>query len=180
MEKHITYFEKAGSENTERVFELVDRAMAEMGIRKVIVASTRGRTAEFAMDRYKDKGVRLVILPHQFGFREQRAFPEEVEQRAAREGHVVYFGTMLFHTDGMYGNSMPTLIANYLRCFCQGFKVCVEMLLMAGNAGLVDVGEKVIVVSGTGRGADTALIMTGATSMNFRQMHISQILCKPL
>jgi hypothetical protein len=61
-----------------------------------------------------------------------------------------------------------------------GVKVCVEILLMAGNAGLVEEGEQVVVVAGTGRGADTALVMTGATSGNLKAMHVSRILCKPL
>jgi len=180
MESKIVYFEKPGEHNTEKVFELVDEAMAETGIRKIVLASTRGNTAAFAMDRYRGKDVKLIIIPHQFGFREHREFSEEIEKRAHDEGHIVHYGTMLFHTDGIYGNEIPTLIANYLRCFCQGFKVCVEILLMAGDAGLVEVGEQVIVVSGTGKGADTAMIMTGATTRNFRQMHISRILCKPL
>jgi hypothetical protein len=51
---------------------------------------------------------------------------------------------------------------------------------MAGNAGLVEEGEQVLVVAGTGRGADTALVMTGGTTTNVRGAHISRILCKPI
>ena len=51
---------------------------------------------------------------------------------------------------------------------------------MAANGGLVDTDEQVVVVSGTGRGADTALVMNGATSVDPKKLHISQILCKPL
>jgi hypothetical protein len=57
--------------------------------------------------------------------------------------------------------------------------VCVEILQMAGNAGQVEEEEQVVVAR-TGRGADTALVMTGATSGNLKAMHISRILCKPL
>jgi len=180
MEKKIVYFEEPGPDNTPAVFDLADEAMEETGIRKIVLASTRGETATFAMDRYKGKDVRLVIIPHQFGFREQRDFSEAVELRARDEGHVVHWGTMLFHTTELYGSETPTVIANILRCFCQGFKVCVEILLMAGDAGHVGIGEEVVVISGTGKGADTALVMTGATSMDPRKMHISRILCKPL
>jgi hypothetical protein len=72
------------------------------------------------------------------------------------------------------------VVANVLRFFCEGIKVCVEILLMAANGGLVAAGEQVVVVAGTGRGADTALIMTGGTTRDPKQVHISQILCKPL
>ncbi len=75
---------------------------------------------------------------------------------------------------------MPQWVADFLRAFCEGVKVCVEIALMAANAGLVEAGEQVVVVAGTHRGADTALVMTGATSMDPKQLHISRILCKPL
>jgi hypothetical protein len=87
---------------------------------------------------------------------------------------------MLFHQEKLFGPGPAQWVANFLRAFCQGAKVCVEILLMAGNAGLVEQGEQVVVVSGTGRGADTALVMTGTTSTDLKGMHISRILCKPL
>lgn len=56
--------------------------------------------------------------------------------------------TMLFHTDNLFGSKIPSLIANVLRCFCQGVKVCFEMVLMTTDAGLLTSGEKVIVIAG--------------------------------
>jgi uncharacterized protein len=181
MERSVVYFEQPGPENTAQVFTIVDQALAENGIRKIVLASTWGTTAEYAMDHYKGKDVHLVIVPHQYGFSPTgQRFPQALAARATIEGHQVYFGTMLFHTDKLFGPGVPQWVADFLRIFCQGVKVCVEILLMAGNGGLVEAGERVIVVAGSGRGADTALIMTGATSMNLKQLHISQILCKPL
>ena len=180
MEEKIIYFKETGQENTAAVFDVVDRALSELDIRKVILASTRGDTARFAMDRYKGQDVHLIVVPHQYGFGPGQRFPPELVERAQQEGHAVYFGTMLFHQEKLFGNGPAQWVANFLRAFCQGVKVCVEILLMAGNAGLVEQGEEVIVVSGTGRGADTALVMTGATSTNLKGMHISRILCKPL
>lgn len=181
IEKQIVYFEEAGPGNTARVFELVDQTLAETGIRKVVLASTTGATAQYAMEHYKGQNVRLIIIPHQYGFGASgQRFPQELVARARAEGHEVYFGTMLFHTDKLFGPGVPQWVAEFLRMFCQGVKVCVEILLMAGNAGLVGAGEQVVVVAGSGRGADTALIMTGGTSMNPKQVHISRILCKPL
>ena len=180
MEKRIIYFERPGGDNTSSVFPLVDDELSETGIRKVVIASTRGETAQYTMDRYKGRDIRLVIVPHQYGFGPEQRFPEELVVRARREGHEVYFGTMLFHTEELFGPGTPMWVASFLGAFCQGFKVCVEILLMASNAGLVNEGEKVIVVGGTDRGADTAMVMTGATSMNLKSLHVSQILCKPL
>ena len=181
MQKAITYFERPGEDNTSAVFDLVDAALAENGITKIVLASTRGTTARHAMDRYKGKGVTLVIVPHQYGFGptgEQR-FDQELGERAAAEGHHVYYGTMLFHQEKLWGDGAPQVVANVLRFFCEGVKVCVETLLMAANGELVSAGEQVV-VAGTGRGADTALIMTGGTTRAPKRVHISQMLCKPL
>ena len=180
MKEQIVYLEKPGQENTSAVFEVVDRALSELDIHTVILASTRGDTARYAMDRYQGQDVRLVIVPHQYGFGPEQRFPAELVERARQKGHEVYFGTMLFHQEKLFGEGPAQWVAKFLRAFCQGVKVCVEILLMAGNAGLVEDGEQVVVVSGTGRGADTALVMTGATSSNLKGMHISRILCKPL
>ena len=87
---------------------------------------------------------------------------------------------MLFHTEDLYGSNTPKAMANLLRIFGQGTKVCVEITLMAADAGLVGVGEKVIAVAGTGRGADTALVITGATTHNLRDMRVNGVICWPL
>ena len=182
MKKEITYFSSAGEEHTQAVFALVDAALAETDIKRIVLASTRGDTARYAMDHYKGKEIRLIIVPHQYGFGPagRQRFPPELVTRAHEEGHEVYFATMLFHMDKLWGSGPPQVVADFLRFFGQGVKVCVEILLMAANGGLVDAGEEVVVVAGTGRGADTALIMTGGTSMAPKQVHVSQILCKPL
>ena len=181
MQSTITYFEEAGPANTSAVFDAVDGAIAETDIRKIVLASTTGTTARLAMDRYADKGVRLIIVPHQYGFSSSgQRFPQELVERARAEGHEVCFATMLFHTDKLFGHGTPQWVADFLRLFCQGVKVCVEILFMAANAGLVTAGERVIVVAGAGRGADTALVMTGGTSMDMKQAHIAQVLCKPI
>ena len=180
MEEKIVYLEQAGQDNTPAVFDVVGRALSELDIHKVVLASTRGDTARYAMDWVKGQDVRLIVVPHQYGFGPGQRFPPELVERARQEGHEVYFGTMLFHQEKLFGEGPAQWVANFLRAFCQGVKVCVEILLMAGNAGLVQEGEQVVVVAGTGRGADTALVMTGATSGNLKAMHISRILCKPL
>lgn len=181
MEKRIVYFEQGGPDNTAAVFDLVDAALAEHGIRKLVLASTLGTTAQVAMDRYCGKDVRLIIVPHQYGFAAAgQRFPQELVQRARAEGHEVYFGTMLFHEERLFGQGPAQWVADFLRVVCQGLKVCVEIVLMAGNAGLVDVDEPVIAVAGSGRGADTALVMRGATTMDPKHLHVSEILCKPL
>jgi len=180
MESKIVYFEDTKAENTESTFRLVQERLNTLGIKKLVLASTTGATAMNAMNFFKGKGVRLIVVPHQFGFREKRAFSDELVKTLREAGHEVYFGTMLFHTDNLYGSQTPIVMANLLRCFSQGVKVCFEIVLMATDAGLLTIGEKVIAIAGTRRGSDTALVMQAASSRNMKKLRVNEILCKPL
>lgn len=169
MEGKIVYFESIKDENTDTTFELALERIKALGIDKIVLASTTGATAQKALDFFGDKGVQLVVVPHQFGFiRKENPFPQTLVKTLRESGHEVHFGTMLFHTDGLYGSTTPTVMANLLRCFSQGVKVCFEIVLMAADAGLAASGEKVIAIAGTGRGSDTALVMQAATSQQIK------------
>ena len=154
MERKTVYFENIGPQNTEITFKSVKERLNESGIEKIVIASTTGATARMANDYFKDTGKKLIVIPHQYDFhRDVNPFPRGLVKELRDAGHDVHFGTMLFHTDQLYDSSIPTLIANILRCFCQGVKVCFEIVMMAADAGLVSKGEKVIAIAGTGRGA---------------------------
>jgi hypothetical protein len=179
LEEKIVYFEEPGIVNTETALQLaVERAKAR-GIKKIILASTRGETARLAAKLWAKSGIKIVVVPHQFGFMGMR-FPPELVMELEKQGHAVHFGTMLFHTEHLYGMSTPTVMANLLRTFCQGMKVCVEIIFMATDGGHVDVGEQVVVVAGSGRGADTAVVAIAAPSTRLGELHIMEIICKPL
>jgi uncharacterized protein len=179
MEEKITYFEKIGKGNTEPTLKLaLERAQAR-GIKKVVMASTLGDTARLAAGLWKNEDIKLIIVPHQHGFINMK-FDPELKKELEKQGHIVHFGTMLFHTEKFYGVDTPTIMANLLRTFSQGMKVVVEILLMAADAGHVDIGEKVVVVAGSGRGADTAIVAAASTSTHLADLHIEEIICKPL
>ena len=75
MEGKIVYFEEGGPDNTEAVFKLVQERLDALGIKKIVIASTTGATARKAMDFFGDKGVKLIVVPHQFDFyREKNRF----------------------------------------------------------------------------------------------------------
>ncbi|MCR4436118.1 MAG: pyruvate kinase alpha/beta domain-containing protein [Clostridiales bacterium] len=180
MERKVVYFESIKQENTDVTFELVRERLDTLGIKKLVLASTTGATARKAMDYFKGRGIKLIVIPHQFDFhRKENLFPQDLVKALKESGHEVHFGTMLFHTDNLYGTSVPTIMANLLRCFCQGIKVCFEITLMATDAGLLAGGEKVVVMAGTGRGSDTALVMQAASSQNFKRLRVNEIICMP-
>ena len=181
MEEKIVYFEKPGMENTEGTLQLaLERARAR-GITKILLASTRGDTARLAAELLENTGIKMVVVPHQYGFMApQQRFSSELVAELAGKGHTVHFGTMLFHTENLYGMDTPRVMANLLRTFCQGMKVCVELIFMAVDGGCVESGEEVVVVAGTGRGADTAVVAIAAPSTKLPELHITEIICKPL
>jgi hypothetical protein len=181
LESKIIYFEDIGPQNTGITFKAVKERLNDSGIKKIVIASTTGATARMASDYFKDAGIRLIVIPHQYDFRRDvNPFPRELAKELRDAGHDVHFGTMLFHTDQLYDSSVPTLMANILRCFCQGIKVCFEIVMMATDAGLISRGEKVIAIAGTGRGSDTALVMQASSSRNMKKLRVNEIICKPL
>jgi hypothetical protein len=180
VEEKIVYFEAGGKENTAETLRLAKERAQARGIGKVVLASTRGDTARAALDAFAGSGVQMVVVPWQFGMADENPFPSDLVPQIEAKGHRVHFGTMLFHTDDFYGTKAPKAMANILRTLCQGIKVCVEITLMACNGGLVQSGEKVIAVAGTGKGADTAVVALAAPTMKLSSMRIQEIICKPL
>jgi hypothetical protein len=181
LNETIVYFEEPGQQNTQETLDLALARAQARGIRKVVLASTRGETALLAAKLFAGTDIRMVVVPHQYGFlRDGQRFPEKLIPELEQQGHRVYFGTMLFHTDDLYGSRIPSMLAMVLRTFCQGMKVVHEILLMATNGGCVAAGEKVIVITGTGRGADTAVVAIAAPSTRLYDLHITEIICKPL
>jgi hypothetical protein len=181
MKEKIVYFEKPGKGNTAEVLQLVKERAQARGIRRFVVASTRGGTARDFLEAVTGTDQRLVIVPWQFGFKgEEQPFPQELVSELRAKNHQVHFGTMLFHTTELYGTSAPQAMANLLRTFGQGTKVCLEILLMACDGGCIRMGEKVIAVAGSGSGADTALVATAAPSTRLGSLRIHEIICKPV
>ena len=181
MEEKIVYFDKPGKGNTPEVIQLVKERAKARKINRFFVASTRGGTARDLMEAVTGTDFRLVIVPWQFGFKgEDQPFPQDLADELKAKNHQVHFGTMLFHTSDFYGTNAPQALANLLRTFGQGTKVCLEILLMACDGGCVRIGEKVIAVAGTGSGSDTAVVATAAPTARLSSLRIHEIICKPV
>jgi hypothetical protein len=71
------------------------------------------------------------------------------------------------------------LIANTLRLMGEGTKVCVEITLMAADAGLIPADKDVVAVAGTGRGVDTALRIKPANAAILFDLRIREVIAKP-
>ena len=69
--------------------------------------------------------------------------------------------------------------AHALRILGQGMKVCVEISMMAADAGLVELHEPIVAVAGTGHGADTAVVIRPAPTAEFLDSKVDRIICMP-
>jgi len=183
MKAEIFYFDNPGRENTDKVLELVRGRGKELGIRKVVVASTTGETGLRACELLE--GFEVIVITHTTGFREpdHQELSEENRKRILEKGGVIFTGTHAFGgvSFALRKGSFPILdlISNTLRIFGQGMKVCVEIALMACDAGLVRTDEEVIAVGGTARGADTAVVLKPAHSHDIFSLRVKEIICKP-
>ena len=180
-----TYFEKPGKENTQRTFELAKKRAEELGIKTILVASTRGETGVKACEVFR--GYDVVVVTHSTGFKKPNYQELTDENRAAIEAAD---GTILTsqHAFGGVGRAVRKQLGTYeleefiaytLRLFGEGMKVVVEIALMAADAGLVRTDEPVIAIAGTGKGADTAVVLKPANAQAFFDIKVLEILCKP-
>jgi len=68
------------------------------------------------------------------------------------------------------------VVAETLRRFSQGMKVCVEIVLMAAENGAINVDREVIAIAGTNEGADTAVVIKPCYARKFLDLEIREIL----
>ena len=187
MEKKITYFEKAGRDNSAACLEIVKQTLADTKYGHLVVATTTGATGLMFSDALKGGGVNVVAVTHSAGFKGPNTFeiPDDLLARIRENGAKIYTGTILTHSietslNAKFSGIYPAMIiAQSLRRFGEGAKVCCEITMMAADAGLIPEGEEVIAVAGTGYGADTVMVLRSAASKRFLELRVLEILAKP-
>lgn len=185
MEKTINYFENKGSENTDKVIELVKQRKEELGIKNIVVASVSGKTALKLREAMED--VDIVSITHHAGFKEKGKLEitQESIKKLKNNDINFYVGSHALSGVGRgisnkFGGVTPVeIIAATLRMFGQGVKVCVEIAIMAADAGLIPVDTEIIAVGGTASGADAAVVLKAANMNNFFDLQIKEIIAMP-
>ncbi len=179
------YFETEGLVNTEKTVELAKQATVERNISHIVVATCSGKTAMlFKGIKNKD----IVCVTHANGFAEngRNEMPENVRRELLDAGFKVFTATHVLSgaergLSKKFGGIYPVeIIANALRMFGQGVKVCVEIAVMALDAGLIPYNEPVIAVGGSREGADTCVIIKPSHANSILETRILEIICKPL
>jgi hypothetical protein len=185
IEAKSVYFEGRGPEYTDQTLRLARERADVLGIRDVVVASYTGETGARACQVFE--GCNVVVVGGVYGFREPNQVRMQAKHRATIEQHG---GQILFtgHAFGMLGRSVnrrfgaiqvDEVIAHVLRLFSQGVKVGCEISCMAADAGLIQSGEAAIAIGGSGRGADTAIVLKASNTHVFFETRILEIICKP-
>ena len=115
----MKYFVTPGRENIGKALELVKKRSEELGIKNVVLASTRGFTAEKAFNIFKERDVTLTVV----GIRRE-SFPKDLQGNLDEEGHNVIFSR---ETEYEY----PDLVKTAYRRFSEGVKVAPEITMIA-------------------------------------------------
>lgn len=176
-----------GSKNTIPTLEAALKRASELELKHIVVASCSGMSAELLLDRVKDFEFEIVCVTHQVGFYrpgEDEMAPET--RKKLTEGGIEVLTTthLMAGLDRAcrikFGGVYPAeIVASALRMFGQGLKVCVEIAVMALDAGLIPYGVDIVAIAGTSEGLDTAAVIVPAHSQNFFDTKVKEIICKP-
>lgn len=155
----------------------------------ICLASTTGNTARSALEVISEINYtgRLVVVRNVCGFHKagKTGMDNEIYDELCQNGVCVITAA---HTlsgcergiSNKYSGVYPVqIIADSLRMLGQGVKVCVEISLMANDAGALQYGKPVVCVAGSGKGADTICIITPAYSASVLDTKINEIIEKP-
>ena len=181
----ITYFDGKGPDCTQAVLGLANDRLNALHLRKCLVATTSGQTAALAVKSLRN--CEIIAVSHSTGFQG----PDTQELLAEHKLAIESAGATILTAQHALGGvnrairrKMNTfqpdeIIANTLRIFGQGMKVVLEIAMMAADAGLVRTDEAVMCVAGSGRGADTAVILKPANAQDFFNLKVLEIVCLP-
>ena len=181
-------FEKSGPVNTDEACRIgVERAMLMNA--PIVSATTEGAAGVRLCEIAKEMGYqgKITIVTHAYGSREPGKNALKEEHRESMINHGVRLVTAAHALSGVergistkfQGTYPAEIIAHTLRMLSHGVKVAVEIGSMALDAGAIDYGLEIVCMGGTGRGLDTAVVMTPAHANRIFETNIHEILCIP-
>lgn len=173
IKSEITYFTEYGSHNTGKVIEAVKTRLQKRDIKTVVVASTSGETGVTFLKELKNSA-EVIVVSH------KEMYPQYKDKITELGGIYVDKTHLPLHTEGMDD------VRETFRTFGQGFKVAIEVILIAADKGEITLYEDVIGVGGTNRGSDTAIIARATkteevfTKDKTRNLEVREVLAMPL
>jgi hypothetical protein len=159
----MTYYSVPGREHLEETLTLIRKRVEELGIEDVVIASTRGFTAEKAIAVFEDTSVNLTFV----GTARDR-FPTDLIRALEAASSNVCFSREVSY-------DYPSSVKMAYRRFCEGVKVAVEIAMIAAEEGYISTDKDVAVMGKW----DTALIIKPSTSDSFSELRVRELICKP-
>lgn len=184
IRREIVYFEEGGPEHTDETIDLAFKAAKELGIRKVVVASTTGNSGVKTAERFKGTGVKVIVVGHQFGYPVpgQNRFKSENAERLKALNAELYLGTDILTSSirqrQRLGPSPLSILTQAL--IMMKVKVNIEVVVKAADAGLLMPDERVISLAGSHQGLDTAIVVEAQDSVNILSTRVREIIAIPL
>jgi hypothetical protein len=185
LQSQTVLFDRPGPVNTDRTLALAAARARQLGLRTALVATSTGATGRQAVHNLA--GLQVVAVTHSTGFKKADYQELTGDNRAAIEaagGRILTCQHALGGVNravrkklGSY--QLDEIIAHTLRLWGEGTKVALEIALMAADAGLVRTDQPVLSLGGTGRGADTALVVVPANAQAFFDLRILEVICRP-
>jgi hypothetical protein len=190
VQKSIYYFEAPGKANTADAIRFAIGRAQELGIKKIVVASTSGDTAKTCFDALKGTDLHLIVVTHVVGFSKpgEWEFDQKTADSLRKNGVTIVTGThalsglerALSRSQKVGGGSRTEAIAEALRrVVAVGLKVAVECVLIAADNGAVGVDEEVVALGGTMSGADTVCVIRPANTASFFDLQVREIVAMP-
>lgn len=173
----VCYFDECGPKNTDAVIEAVVERVQDGDIQAIVVASMSGRTAIKVAKRLRDVGLGMKVIcvtgpPSwaKYGYKMPLLKPKEREELERLSVAIVDqveepFREITFRNwweKKSIKVQRPEADLFWMTLICvggHGFRTAIEVVFMALEAGLIEEGEKVIGIAGTGEGADSAVVM---------------------
>lgn len=188
--KTTYYFDEPGPSNTKDCASFAVERAEELGIKTVIVASTKGGSAEIFSDAVKGTDISLIVVTHVVGFSAPGVweFPKNLADKLESEGVRVIKGTHVLSgleraisgRAKLGGSSRSEAIAEALRrTVAVGLKVAVECTLIAADQGEITVTDEVIAVGGTATGADTVCVIRPSHTSGYFDLQVREIVAMP-
>ena len=195
VKRQVYYFDEPGEENTQMVIEAVSKRLEAGGIRRVIIASTSGKTAVECAHSLKGKAELVCVSesPYRREWGEQwpclkQEFRQELEKLGVA---IIDRAPYVLHSSVLEAARWPDtsperLVKETLYSFGQGMKVAVEVVLTAVSCGYVTPYEDVVGVGGSSKGADTAIVLRATYPASLfdkdpaKRLEIKEIIAMPI
>jgi len=187
----IVYFSEEGRRNLDEVLKVLHKLLKkreELRVCKIVFLTAFGEGPAKAYGKLSEFMPKIVAVtfPRSFVIKRGDAwYHPEISDNLRKFFDGVGIEVLVPHTlpfdtiEAMDGhNQQVQLVRDVLSIFGGGFSLCVQAVMLACDAGHVEMGDSVIAVTG-----DVAALITASTTRSFlnkeRGISVDEIFCKP-